>query len=88
MYVKALQKMYYQRREYAPGETYEMDDRESMEADLLARLGKIEVIKDSYRTAQVKPEEEPDQPTEDQSEGESQPDKKRSYRRRDMRSEK
>lgn len=66
MRVKALTKIYYGRREYQAGETYDMDDREQGEANILATLGKIEVLKEDkrarpqrYRTAEVKAEEAP-----------------------------
>jgi hypothetical protein len=44
MRVKALQKFYYNRRDILPGESFDMDDRESGEARILSVLGKIEIL--------------------------------------------
>lgn len=44
MRVRALQKTYYDRRDRMPGETYEMDDREEMQAKLLQAIGTIEIL--------------------------------------------
>jgi hypothetical protein len=94
MQVKALQYMYYDRREYQAGDTYEMDDREEATAKLLAVLGKIEIVKaavtdvgtaPTYETAAVVAEEPAavdDTPAPESGE------RKRYYRRRDMRAEK
>ena len=44
MRVKAIQKIYYDRRDRMPGDVYDMDDREMSEARTLAALGKIEIL--------------------------------------------
>jgi predicted alternative tryptophan synthase beta-subunit len=97
MYVKALQKMYYVRRNYDIGDVYEMDDREEGEAKILALLGKVEIVKKpavveapKYQAADLKPEgwpPKPEQATEatDSSDNPDRP--RRTYRRRDMRPE-
>ena len=55
MRVKAIESMYYNRRQYKPGEEYEMDDREAQEANLLVLLGKIELVKkDATKAAATK----------------------------------
>lgn len=92
MKVKALQYMYYQRREYQAGDEYEMDDREEGEAKLLATLGKIEILKAEqntddkpfYRTMMEKPEATPKEVPQEEA---SKDDGRRTYKRRDMRSE-
>jgi hypothetical protein len=53
MRVKALQKIYYNRRDILPGETYDMDDREHGEAKILATLGKIEIVEEEKPQAQA-----------------------------------
>lgn len=70
MLVRAKQKMYYDRREHLPGETYEMDDREYVNINVLCLLGWIEKVTDdqtskkpepapAYKTAAIKPEPAP-----------------------------
>ena len=44
MKVKALQPIYYGGQQYAPGDEYEMDDRDGQEAATLVALGKIEIL--------------------------------------------
>jgi hypothetical protein len=100
MRVKAIQRMYYDKKDRLPGEEYEMDDREYGEAKILAVLGKIEIMpketvaaRRTYETAAVKaedqPEEKPAAPvamTTDNSDAlVSSP--RRQYRRRDMKAE-
>ena len=76
MRVKALQKMYYNRRDMMPGEEYEMDDRESGEVNILVALGKIELVKEepkeqpkpaapAYRTKQMTAADSENPPSED-----------------------
>lgn len=100
MRVKALQPMYYGRQMRAVGEEYDMDEREAQEVKILSLLGKIEVVKKAeepvapvfdafeYKTTAFegdKPEPAPDpQPAAEPATGE----RKRYYRRRDMRAEK
>src|SRR5262245_19029639 len=45
MRVKALRLNYYTGKEYKPGDSYEMDDREAVAADILERIGVISIIK-------------------------------------------
>lgn len=63
MRVRAVTKMYYSRREYQPGDTYDMDDREESEAKILHALGKIEIIDlpgktPKYQTRALEPEQQ------------------------------
>ena len=44
MKVKALAPIYYGGTQYAPGDEYEMDDRDGQEAATLVALGKIEIL--------------------------------------------
>jgi hypothetical protein len=102
MRVRAVQKIYYGRRDRHPGDTYDMDDREESEAKILAAIGKIEILGPEakkpapaveYRTAALEPEPapaaaeaKPMTTTEDDEALTS--GTKRYYRRRDMRAEK
>lgn len=95
MRVKALQYMYYNRKEYQTGQEYDMDDREAMEAKLLEMLGKIQIVHvpppnkvaleaPKYHAATIKPVEE-----EKHIEEEEHPlISRRRYQRRDMRADK
>jgi ribosomal 50S subunit-recycling heat shock protein len=92
MRVKALEKLYYDRRDVHPGDEYEMDDRESNEIKILEALGKIKVL------GPAKPEPEPAAEPEPVNieESEEQVDENElhisrshgRYRRKDLRSEK
>ena len=53
MKVKALQPIYYAGQQYAPGDEYEMDDRDGQEARVLVDLGKIEISKDDAAPQQA-----------------------------------
>jgi hypothetical protein len=102
MRVKALQHMYYDKKDRAVGEEYDMDDREYSEANILSALGKIEILKSTaipketvavtprtYQTAAMK-SEEPEkalaQPMTTES-SESLVPQRRQYRRRDLKAE-
>lgn len=97
MRVKAVSQMYYDRRMIAPGETYDMDDREAGEAKILAALGKIEIVGDEAKPKpNPEPQPEPQAPTYSTAAISPEPDKpseseppaqKRYYRRRDLRAE-
>ena len=95
MRVKALQKMYYNRREMLPGDEYDMDDREEQSARLLVTLGKIEMVNapksDVGRPVAMtapKAEEKPLPAPADPMTTEEVPfSTRRYYRRRDMKSE-
>lgn len=97
MRVKAKAYMYYNKRGYNIGDEYEMDERESANATLLEKLGKIEILSNSnptptpidqtLQTTSMKSEEEQSavQPMMTDPE-QIPPDRGREYRRRDMRS--
>lgn len=99
MRVKALQKMYYNRRDVLPGEEYDMDDREAVTANLLHALGKIEILKPKVgaqivpaRTVQpvAAPVEEPKPapaPMTTEGTGDALTGGRRQYRRRDLKAE-
>ena len=53
MKVKALQPIYYAGQQYAPGDEYEMDDRDGQEARVLVDLGKIEMCKEDAAPQQA-----------------------------------
>jgi hypothetical protein len=100
MRVKALQYMYYARREYHVGDEYDMDDREEAEARLLQTLGKIQILDrkleaqkkiveaPSYRAAELKAEPEPPSAEPMRAEDSALTGPRRYYRRRDMKAEK
>ena len=95
MKVKALEKYYYSRREYQPGETIEMDDREAANVDILCKLGKLERVKKEEvkkpETVVVPRREEGDytaQSLQADEQAEDGDTSRRRYRRRDMRAEK
>ncbi len=46
MKVRALEKMYYDKRDRMPGDVYDMDDRESSAINLLVAIKKIEIVAD------------------------------------------
>ena len=98
--VRALQKMYYNKREYQPGEEYAMDNREESEIKILVALGKVEIVpKSQVMTTRAMQAEEP--PAEVQKEEPQKPSAEpmktegniltsspsRRYRRRDMKAE-
>jgi hypothetical protein len=96
MRVRAKQKIYYDKKDRHPGDTYDMDDREESEAKVLVALGKIEIVAKEakkpeaaapprYIAAAMVPEEEQDSTTTDSVDA---GERKRFYRRRDMRVEK
>lgn len=98
MRVKALQSMYYGKRMRAVDEEYDMDDREGSEANILAALGKIEILKPKLE-ARVMKAEAP-QPVQQAEEPKSTPvqpmgtesadaltGNRRVYRRRDLKAE-
>lgn len=101
MRVKPLQKMYYNRREYAVGEEYEMDDREEAQVKLLVALGKLVIVpapkqSSSYHTESMTVEPAASEPVKEEdssliSESQiSDPEtghRRRHYKRRDMRAE-
>lgn len=99
MRVKAIQRMYYNRRDYKPGETYDMDDREEGEAKTLALLGKIEILKEEKPAQPPRPVQtkvatpEPDKPPAEPLTTENTPfvgegaPSRRYYRRRDLKAE-
>src|SRR4051794_28487646 len=102
MRVKAIQKMYYNRRDMLPGEEYDMDDREQSEANILFVLGKIEIISRPQQTLPTAqrvsqaPQEEPQQQSEPHHQTDlamttetfnSDPPKAPRYRRRDLRAQ-
>jgi hypothetical protein len=100
MRVRALTSMYYSRRMYAAGDNYEMDDREEGEAKILQALGKIEIIKPTagsvfdapkYESAAIEAEPEAPEPTSEPMTTDGDVftgERKRTYRRRDMRADK
>lgn len=95
MRVRAIEKIYYDRKEYMPGETFDMDERAAVDINILCVLKKIEKVDDaasvtevpSYTTKVEEPEEEE---TTEETSTEDNPNgtKRRVYRRRDMRPEK
>lgn len=98
MRVKVLdQPYYYSRRMWAVGEELDIDDREEGEAKILEALGKLSIVKTkpaarTYETTAVKAE--PAEPVAVQLETDTaaaddqpQSERKRYYRRRDMKAE-
>lgn len=96
MRVKAKEKIYYARREYQAGEEFDMDDRESVDINILCVTGKIEKVQTDtpkptqapkYETRTVQPEPpaaEPEQKPPQVMGTENTPLTRRYYRRRDM----
>lgn len=94
MRVRAITKIYYSKREYQPGETYAMDDREEQEAKILHALGKIEILDlpiqpkvkaPEYKTRAVEPEKQQEGPMTTENTDALTPGRSPRYRRRDMR---
>jgi hypothetical protein len=97
MKVKALQKIYYAGQDRNPGDEFEMDDRESVNINILTVLGKIEQVAVAkaaptaltYQTRAIKaeqPEEKKEEPNV-MTVADFPSTSRRVYRRRDMKSE-
>lgn len=68
MRVKALAKTYYNKQDRFPGDEYDVDERELTQLKALEACGIIQILKEEpqkprgYRTAAVKPQDEPPPP--------------------------
>ena len=97
MKVRAIERYYYSRREYQPGEIVDVDDREEGSINILCALGKLERVKDE---SSKRPENKPEVTKIEETikddyvsqaikvEDEEDSPRRRTYRRRDMRAEK
>ena len=89
MKVRALEKIYYERRDRMPGEVFDMDDRESVNIRLLCVLKKIELVgrDEKVETAAMRPMDPPPERKDESppAEASQDPERRRQYRRRDMR---